>query len=263
MREETVLIKGLKVNYKIAGRGPAILVLHGWGGSSDSWLEVQDILSKQNYTILVLDFPGFGKSVPPNSPWSVGDYMEFLYSFIGEVEKKEKEFKSPFFLLGHSFGGRISIKFCLKYPEKIKKFILCDSAGIRQNYDFKGFLIFLIAKIGNALFTPKIMVRFKDGVRNLFYKLIRNRDYVKAKGVMRETIQKVLAEDLFPEIQVINHETLIIWGEKDKMVPLKYGRILNKNIKGSKLEVIKGIGHSPHLECPEKLAKLMSNFFAQ
>ncbi|MFH1582158.1 MAG: alpha/beta hydrolase [bacterium] len=261
MREETILIKGLEVNYKIAGRGPAILVLHGWEGSSDSWLEVQNMLSKQGYAVLVLDFPGFGKSVPPNKPWSVGDYTEFLHSFIGKVEKREKEFNSPFFLLGHSFGGRISIKFCLKYPEKVKKLILCDSAGIRQNYDFKGFLIFLTARIGNALFTPKIMVRFKDSIRNLFYKLIRNRDYVKAKGVMKETIQKVLEEDLLPKLKNIKHKTLILWGSKDKMVPLKYGYIFNKNIKGSQMEVIKGIGHSPHLECPERLSRLMSNFF--
>lgn len=261
MREETISIKDLEVNYKIAGVGPAILVLHGWGGSSDSWLNVQDILSKRGYTVLVLDFPGFGKSVPPDKPWSVGDYMEFLSSFVDKIEEKEKEFKSPFFLLGHSFGGRISIKFCLKHPKKIKKIILCDSAGIRQTYDLKGFLIFLTASVGNALFTPKIMIRFKDSIRNLFYRLIRNRDYVKAKGVMKETIKKVLGENLLPELKNITQETLIIWGEKDKMVPLKYGRIFNKYIIGSKLEIIKKIGHSPHLECPEKLSELMSNFF--
>jgi len=259
IREEIVLIKGLKVNYKIAGRGPAILVLHGWGGSSDSWLEVQEKLSGQGYTVLVLDFPGFGKSVPPNNPWSVGDYMEFLYSFVEEILKKEKEFKSPFFLLGHSFGGRVSIKFSLKYPKMIKKLILCDSAGIKQNHDFKGFLIFLTVKIGKIIVPLKI----KDNIRSFFYKLIKNRDYAKAKGVMRETMQKVIEEDLLSQLDGVNHETLIIWGSKDKMVPLKYGRIFNNKIKESRLEVIKGVGHSPHLECPEKLSRLMSNFFVQ
>ncbi|MFH1509834.1 MAG: alpha/beta hydrolase [Candidatus Nealsonbacteria bacterium] len=261
MREETISIKGLKVNYKIAGRGPAILVLHGWGGSSDSWVKVQERLSNQKYTVLVLDFPGFGKSVSPSSPWSVGDYMEFLYFFIKEISKKEKGFGSSFFLLGHSFGGRVSIKFSLKYPEMVKKLILCDSAGIRQTHDLKGFLIFLTAKIGNALLAPKIMVRFKDSVRSSFYKLIRNRDYVKAKGVMKETMQKVIEENLLSQLKDIGHETLIIWGSKDKMVPLKYGHVFNDKIRGSQLKIINGVGHSPHLESPEKLSKLISNFF--
>jgi pimeloyl-ACP methyl ester carboxylesterase len=261
MREEKILVNDIEVNYKIAGEGPAILVLHGWGGCSDSWLRVIEILSKKGYTVLVPDLPGFGKTPPPYDPWSVGDYMEFLETLLEEIRKKEKDFSLPFFLLGHSFGGRVSIKFCVKYPENVRKLILLDSAGIKPGHDLKSSLIFFAAVVGNALFTPKIMVRLRDSARAFFYKLIRNRDYVKANEIMKETLKKVLYEDLFSELPMLGHKTLIIWGDKDKMVPLKYAYMFKKQIKNSQLEVFKGVGHSPHLECPENLSGLVKNFF--
>jgi len=261
MREDKIIVNNIEVNYKIAGEGPAILVLHGWGGSSDSWVRVQDILSRKGYTILVLDFPGFGRTPPPYDPWAVGDYMEFLNSFIREVKKKEKSFVSPFFLLGHSFGGRVSIKFCIKYPEYVRKLILMDSAGIKPGYGFKGSLIFVAALLGNALFTPKVLRRFKDSVRSIFYRVIRNRDYAKANGIMKETLKKVLKEDLLPEIPGLNKQTLIVWGGRDRIVPVKDAYTFKNIIKGSKLEIFKEVGHSPHLECPETLSGVIKNFF--
>ncbi|HXK32096.1 MAG TPA: alpha/beta fold hydrolase, partial [Candidatus Paceibacterota bacterium] len=71
MKEVRVLINGLETNYKIAGSGPAILVLHGWGGSSDSWVKVQEILSEKGYQVIAPDFPGLGVSANPPIAWGV------------------------------------------------------------------------------------------------------------------------------------------------------------------------------------------------
>jgi len=149
MTEEEILINGIKVNYKIAGEGPAILVLHGWGGSSDSWLAFQGILAEKGYKVVVLDFPGFGKSVTPPQPWNLDDYTSFVLDFA------EKLGLEQFFLVGHSFGGRISIKFVIKHPQKVKKLILCDSAGVKPKPGLKTLIIFWLARLGNAIFTPK------------------------------------------------------------------------------------------------------------
>jgi pimeloyl-ACP methyl ester carboxylesterase len=180
-KEEEIIINGLRINYKIAGEGPAILVLHGWGGSSDSWVEVQQILANRGYQVIVPDFPGFGKSLTPLRPWDLTDYTNWLMDFIN-YQKLEK-----FYLLAHSFGGRIAIKFAIRYPEKIKSLILCDSAGIRPKPGLKTKIIFWLAKIGNAIFAPKHLIRLKDAARNLFYVFLRNKDYVKANGTMKET----------------------------------------------------------------------------
>jgi len=254
MPEEKILINGLKINYKIAGQGPAILILHGWGGSSDSWIQVQEILAREGFKVICPDFPGFGKSKTPFEPWGVKEYGNFVLNLTKILELQN------FFLLGHSFGGRVAIKFSVLYPEKIKSLILCDSAGIKQKWGIGEKLIFQISKIGNAIFTPTPLRRFKDKAKNLFYIFLRHRDYAKADGTMRETIKKVLTEDLLKDLPQIKIRTLIIWGESDKLVPVKYAHIFKEKIESSKLEILPKIGHSPHLEVPEKLAKIIIQF---
>ncbi len=263
MREEKILVNNLRVNYKMAGSGPAILVLHGWGGSSDSWNRVQEILAKKGYQVLIPDFPGFGKSITPPESWGLEDYMEWLKSFIEEIRKTCGGFSEPFYLIGHSFGGRVAIKFVTKYPERIKRLILCDSAGIKPKLGLKTIIIFWLAKIGNAIFTPKHLQRFKDSARNLFYIFLRKRDYVKAKGTMKKTIRKVLDEDLLEDLSKIETKTLIVWGNADRMVPVKYAYIFKDKIANSEIEVLPKTGHSPHLENPEKLSEIILNFLKQ
>ena len=257
MEERQILINNLEINCKIAGSGPAILILHGWGGSSDSWMQVQEILAKEGYLVIVPDFPGFGKSKTPPISWGIKDYTDFVSEFI---KKTCNEFAEPFFLLGHSFGGRVAVKFATLHPEKIKGLILCDSAGIKQKWGPKEKIIFRISKIGNAIFTPKILERFKDHARNLFYIFLRRKDYVKAKGIMKETVKKVIDEDLLPKLCQVKTKTLIIWGEIDKLVPLKYASLFKEKIIDSELIILPKIGHSPHLEVPERLAEIIFNF---
>jgi len=254
MVEKKIIINGLEINYKIAGEGPAVLILHGWGGSSDSWVDVQRILAK-DYKIVMPDLPGFGKTPPPPQPWDLNSYAGLILKFAQELGLER------FFLLGHSFGGRISIKLASQYPEKIKKLILCDSAGIKPKPGLKTIIIFWLARIGNAIFTPRHLKRFKDAARNLFYLFLRNRDYVKANGVMKETIKNIFAEDSLPELSKINRQTLIVWGQIDRMVPLKYAYIFQEKINSSQLEVLPKIGHSPHLEVPQKLSEIIKRFF--
>ena len=122
------------------------------------------------------------------------------------------EIREPFFLLGHSFGGRVGIKFSVKYSEKIKALILCSSAGIKPEKNLKTKTLYYIGKVGDYLFSKKPLRKFKDEARNTFYKIIRQRDYFKVKGNMRETIKKVLVEDLFGYLSQIKSKQLITWG---------------------------------------------------
>lgn len=254
MEEKQISIDKLRINYKIAGEGPVILILHGWGGSSDSWLEVQRILAEKRYRIITPDFPGFGKSVIPPEPWGIKDYNNFVLEFTQKLNLNN------FFLIGHSFGGRIAIKFTSQYPEKVKKLILCDSAGIKPKPSLKTLIIFWLARIGNAIFSPKYLIRIRGTARNLFYVFLRNKDYVKANGAMRETIKNVLKEDLLSEISQIRTKTLIVWGGADRMVPLKYAHIFKEKINNSELVILPKIGHSPHLEAPEILVEKIIEF---
>ena len=254
MKEKKILINNLEINYKEAGEGKPLLILHGWEGSSDSWIKVQEILAKNGYKVICPDFPGFGKSKTPPKAWGVDDYSNFILNLIETLRLQN------FFLLGHSFGGRVATKFVIAYPEKIKSLILCDSAGIKQKWGPKEKLLFRLSKIGNALFTAKPLVRFKDRARNVFYLFLRHKDYTRADGVMKETIKKVLEEDLLPILSKIKNRTLIVWGQQDKIVPIKYAYIFKEKIENSELKILPKVGHSPHLEAPEKLAEIIIKF---
>jgi len=254
MKEQKLLIKGLETNFKIAGDGEPFLILHGWGGSSGSWIEVQEILAKEGFKVVVPDFPGFGKSHSPPVSWEVGDYRDFIFSLVEKIGLEKIS------LMGHSFGGRVAIKFATLYPERLKNLILCSSAGIKHELTPPQKIILKLALIGNFLFSRRLLRRFKDVARNIFYSFLRKKDYTKAKGVMRETFQKVIAENLESELSKIKTRTLLIWGEKDKSVPLEDAYLMKEKIPQSILEVIPGASHTPNLEEPKKLAEIISKF---
>lgn len=254
MREEKIIIDNLETNYKTAGGGPAVLILHGWGGSSDSWIEVQKNLASQGYQVIVPDLPGFGKSKTPLQSWGIADYVRWFKEFTDSLNLVN------FYLIAHSFGGQVAAKFAVNYPERINKIIFCASAAIRPKPGLKTRIIYRLAKVGNALFTPKYLARFKDGARNFFYIFLRHRDYAKADGAMKETIKRVLDEDLLSDLSLIKTKTLIIWGEQDKLIPVKYASIFKEKIGNSELVIMPKIGHSPHLEVPQKLAEIIVDF---
>jgi len=255
MKGEIIYIDGLKINFDDMGNGEPLLILHGWGGSSNSWAKVQAILVNKGYRVIVPDLPGFGDSQEPQKPQTVGDYSDFVLKFV------EKLNLSSLFLLGHSFGGRVAIKFTKQNPQRVKKLILCDASGIKLELDSKAKAISALSRFGNTLFSKRVFSEFKKMAKSIFYFFLRHRDYVRARGVMRETLKLVIAEDLLPELSAIKNQTLIIWGQKDNMVPLKAAYIFKEKIVNSELKIFPKIKHNPHREIPEELSETIDQFF--
>ncbi|MCP6718516.1 MAG: alpha/beta hydrolase [Patescibacteria group bacterium] len=254
MEEKVISINNLKVNYKATGSGPVILILHGWPSSSDSWARSMKSLSIAGYQVICPDLPGFGKSDTQVQPWSVANYMEWVLKFADSLKLDD------FILLGHSFGGRVAVKFSAKYGDRLKCLILCDSAGIRPKLDAKSTAISKVVQIGNNVFSPGFLVEVKNVLRNILYFFIKNRDYVKAKGVMKATMTKVVEEDLGLYLPKIKNKTLLIWGKKDTLVPIEYAYQFKDKIRDSKLEIIPGVGHSPHFRAFERLTEIIIMF---
>ncbi len=254
MNKKTVLINGLETYYEIAGVGPAILILHGWGGSSSSWSKIKTTIAGNGYSVICPDFPGFGKSQVPKTTWGISEYVEWTRNFMKSLNLDKV------FIIGHSFGGRVAISLTSHYPENVESLILCSSAGIKHDPSLKTKTIFKLAKIWNAIFSLKLLIGIKDRARDFFYLFLRHKDYAKANLAMKEIMKKVLAEDLSPLLSKINVKTLIVWGDKDKIVSPKDAFIFKEKIEKSKLELLSGVGHSPHLEEPEKLADIILKF---
>ncbi|GBD33922.1 Pimeloyl-[acyl-carrier protein] methyl ester esterase [bacterium HR34] len=227
----------------------SLVVLHGWGSNSQRWQKVKELLESKGISAIIYDLPGFGYQKEPDRPFNLDDYINWVEKNIfSKVD-------GDFILLGHSFGGRIAIKYCgTRDDKRIKKLILVSSP-VRPKH--KPFYIDLILKVAKKLsFIP-----FFDKLRILFYrKILRVEDYIKLKGVMKETFKNIVSEDISIWLEKIKVKTLIIWGDKDKIVSPKLGYELKERINDSELKMIKGCGHAPYLTHPQEFAEIIYSF---
>ncbi len=232
-----------------------LVILHGWGATVKSYDRLKPLLEQGGNSVVIFDLPGFGKAAPPPCAWSVDDYADWVLRYLDAAGLQK------YYLFGHSFGGRIAIKIAAGPSEKLAGLILCDAAGVTPRPKTKIALFGFLSKIGNAIFSLPLLNFSKPIARKFVYWLSGERDYHYLQGdVMRETFRTVLVEDLTSFLPKIHTPTMVVWGEKDKMTPLSDAHAINRGIANSKLEILKNIGHNPHLEAPEKLAAIIDKF---
>lgn len=225
-----------------------LIILHGWGSSKERWNKVKERLEKEKIEVIVPDLPGFKTEI--REVWNLDKYLDWFYKISSSREK--------FFLLGHSFGGRIAIKFAQKYPEKLEGLILVSAAGLKKPLSiFQSFFL----KISSFILNFPILNKSKSFFRGFYYRyILRKTDYLEAQGFMKETFKEVIEENLAPLLPGIKTPTMIIWGKNDKITPLSDAYFMNEKITGSKLELLDNNGHAPYLDAPELLAKKILNF---
>lgn len=247
-------LQGLRVYYDLAGEGDVVTLLHGWGGEAASLKPVFDYLSK-GYKVYTFDFPGFGRSEPPKVPWGTEEYGRFVVDLINELKIKKTK------IIAHSFGGRVAIWLAANFPQMVDKLVLVDSAGIRPRRTLKYYIKVTVAKVGKRVLLPHIFGRYSQSLLNGLYKLVGSKDYQEQTGVMRDTLVKVVNEDLRGLLPKITSPTLLIWGEDDKDVPLYYARIMEREIKDAGLVILKGAGHFSYLDKFSDFCLIVSKFF--
>lgn len=248
-------INGVKTNYEIylpagqaGGQGQPFLLLHGWGSNSTRWESVAKIISDKGYKVIVPDLPGFGKSSELQEPWDANKYIDWLEKFIIEIKIKD------YLLLGHSFGGALASKIAIKKPQEVKKLFLVAAAVIREKTAKKGFL----AKLAKAIKIFQFLPYFSFFRKAVYKFIIRKSDYSYVEGIMKQTYLNIIKEDLSFKIPFIKVPTIIIWGDKDELTPIKDARIINEKVKNSKLFVIPDANHNlDRHEHPEKITEII------
>lgn len=219
-----------------------IFVLHGWTYQTESWQPLLKELRARGFDPEFLRVPGLTDG--SNPVWSLHDYVEWLRQAAASHGKV--------ILIGHSNGGRISLAFAAKYPEKVERLILEDSAGIppRGLRRLKRDAFRALSSLARLLPVP-------EEAKDMFYKLIRESDYRKATPEMRRTMANLVAADLAPSLPRIEAPTLIIWGGRDKTTPLSDGLLMHEKIRGSRIFVLPEARHSPHITHTKKVADLI------
>jgi pimeloyl-ACP methyl ester carboxylesterase len=247
-----VVINKLLINYQAAGKGPVVVLVHGWGDDLINFNKMQKTLAK-HYRVLSLDLPGFGKSTTPDRGWSLDDFSKFLADFVHKLDV------SVYCYLGHSNGGAILINGLASKQLKSDKLILIAAAGIRGTEQFKKKAILVGAKLGK-LPLKLLPTDYQLELKKRLYKVIKSDAGVNPQ--MLETFKKIVRQDVTKDASKLHLPTLIIYGREDQVTPPEYGQIYHKLIDDSKLELVNGAGHFVHLQKPDQVEKLIEGFLA-
>jgi len=246
-------IEGLNINYIAEGIGRNVLLLHGWGANIQTMMPIFNIL-KDKCRVIALDLPGFGESDIPKEPWDSFDYANFVKKFIDKIEIKD------IILFGHSHGGRISIILSTHYDNLIEKLILIDSAGLIPKRNAKYYFKVYCFKLLKIVYTTFVKGDTKDKKLENFYKKFGSVDYKSSQGIMRQTMVKVINDNLIDLLSSIKAPTLLIWGENDEDTPLYMGKLMEERIKDSGLIILKGAGHFSYVDCYEQFKAVIMVF---
>ncbi|MGB5505217.1 MAG: alpha/beta hydrolase [Sulfurovum sp.] len=242
-----------------------LVLLHGFGGNKDTWNWVVPAWNDK-YHVVVIDMPGHGDSVSKKTlSYTMTDQAERLNQFL-----EAKKIKT-FYLFGHSMGGAIAVHYALNHREKVNALILIDSMGMVQT---KSDGVKLVEKSDkNPLYDVCTKERIETLLNYSMYKPPYIPDIIKSalleEKCARRDLEKVMYEDMYTDVNLsavaknISMPTLILWGEKDRMTHVDDASLFHETIKGSKLVILKEVGHVPILEEPEQTADEVDTFIRQ
>jgi pimeloyl-ACP methyl ester carboxylesterase len=243
-------IDGMTLRYHVGGQGPPILLLHGWGGSIESFAPVLNDLQR-SYSVSAFDLPGFGHSSLPPMAWGSAEYAQLTIKLMDYCKLDRPH------LVGHSFGGQVGIRLAATHAERVGKLVLVCSAGIRTRRTFAAQVKRSAARLGRWL--AMYGGRAGERVRQAIYRRIQSQDYAHA-GPLRPTLVKVVNEDLTGLLPQIQSPTLLMWGAHDRDVPLASAQVMARLIPGAQLVVLENAGHFPYLDQFDRFRLIVGRF---
>ena len=249
------VVDGQETYYRVQGTGTPLLLLHGWGVSSEAFAGLGRALEGR-FTVTAVDLPGFGWSAPPPAAWGSQDYATHIHRFMDAVGIPSAH------VLGHSFGGRVAIALAAHFPERVRRLVLVASGGIRPRRTARYYVTVGAAKVARRLFAPSIWGRWGERLQGALLDRFGSRDYRQA-GPLRPTLVKLVNEDARPLLAKVRAPTLIVWGGRDREIPETSMRIMARGIRGARLEILEGAGHFPFAEMPEPFVRLVGDFLGE
>lgn len=248
LERESLVVDGLRLAFRFSGphsERPTVVVLHGWGASLDATGSIQACLSN-HLRVLAFDLPGFGESDPPPVPWDSVAYATHLREALRQLVP------GPVQLVGHSFGGKISLILANRWPDLVTRLVLVNSAGLRPprgpGYRARVAAYKLARRLaGQGPLAEALAARFGST------------DYRDA-GALRGTLVRVVNEDLRPLLPTIGVPTLLIWGDQDAETPLAGAAIMEREIPDAGLVVFPGAGHFSYADDPARFCRVVGHF---
>lgn len=237
---------GARMYYEVQGEtGAPLTLLHGWGGSHESMGPLQRDLAEKR-RILTVDFPGHGESSEPPEPWEVTQYTEITCALM------EREGFRGSDVIAHSFGGRVTLLMAATRPELVNRLLLTGCAGLpnrpsgkrsAKTYLYKGLRAAADNSLTRAVFRDQV-----DVWREKLIQKFGSADYRALTPSMRQTFNRVIAQDLTECLGKIRASTLLVWGENDTATPIWMGETMEREIADAALIRFEGATHFAYLE---------------
>jgi pimeloyl-ACP methyl ester carboxylesterase len=271
------VLHGRKLAYRTGGEGPAVLLIHGISGDSDAWVRVLHPLAAAGHEVIAPDMPGAGDSERQRGDHSLGAHASMLRDLLTAIDR------GPVTVVGHSLGGGMAMQFAYQFPEMVERLVLVDSGGLGREVSpliraalLPGAERFLSLANGEEVRSAVAgMGRLLDrvglkpssdvtealrGVGSLQDRDRREAFVRTARSVISLGGQRVSAND---KLYLAAHvPTMIVWGERDKLIPVDHAHAAHEAMPGSRLELFPTAGHFPMLDDPERFTALLSDFIA-
>ena len=266
-------LHGDRVAYRDAGSGETLLLIHGMAGSSETWRAVIPQLAKK-YRVIAPDMLGHGQSDKPRGDYSLGAFAVWLRDLLDELGVTRAT------IVGQSLGGGVAMQFVYQHPDYCQRLVLISSGGLGPDV---GWTLRLLSAPGAELILPVIAPK---PVLNVGNKL---RSWLSAAGIQSprgaeiwsaysslsdsqtrhaflRTLRSVVdyrgqAVSALNRLHLTSElPTMAIWGDKDQIIPLDHAYAAQAARPGSRLEVLAGVGHFPHVERPTDVVDLIDDF---
>lgn len=247
-------VGNLQTGVATVGQGLPVLLLHGWGCDISLMWPVATQLAEAGFAAHVVDFPGFGKTALPPEAWGVPDYAGWVVQYLDSVGLERVH------LVGHSFGGRVSLVLGADYANRIDRIVLSNSAGVRLPPSPKMRLYYLARRVLMSILSLPGLGKVKIRVRAAMRRRFGSPDYLKA-GPLTETFKLVVSHDLLPYARRVQAPTLLFWGDQDMDTPLRAGRILEQAMPDAALILFEGAGHFAYLDNLNQFIRVVTHFF--
>jgi pimeloyl-ACP methyl ester carboxylesterase len=267
-------IHGYRRAYIMAGSGPALLLLHGIGDNADTWRGVIGELAR-DYTVIAPDFLGHGRSDRPRADYSIAAYACGMRDLLSVLNVDRAT------VVGHSLGGGVAMQFAYQFPERCERIVLVSTGGAgRQTTP----LLQLIAIPGAGVLLPLMNLPGIRQAGELSLRMLRllgtdmgrdAEDMIKLfdawpDRTSRSAFVRTLRGVVDRSGQVVTMldrcylakgmPTLLIWGDRDAVIPVAHARVVHEAMPGSRLEIFQRAGHFPHHSDPERFVAVLQDF---
>ncbi len=274
MEPQEITLYGHRVAYRMAGQGPAILLIHGITSNSETWDRVFDTLA-ESHTVIAPDLIGHGESAKPRGDYSMGAYASGLRDLLAALDIESATF------VGHSLGGGIAMQMAYQFPERCDRLVLVSSGGLGPDVSpmlraatlpGSEFVIPLLFKagllgVGRAVGSALGSIGIKPGTD--LEEIARGWASLEDNEAMRAFVYTLRASvdptgqrvDARDRIYLAGEAPcLIVWGGNDRIIPASHGEEAHELIAGSRLELFPSAGHFPHRSHAVRFAKILGDF---